>query len=555
MKRLFYLVCLLLLLAVFFSPAAAQDPRLILIQDQTGTLDQDAVRQSGIPLLKRGAIVGILLNDLPEDTTFDDALRRIGLVRNGSVDIRALIVTVNTRDQSANLIFGGNWDDQLDGQKDQLLALAEFQAGLTTGDYTSALVALLTGIETSMEAASLDVTGARTTPETTAPPRQNEETVNPVGFETFAVAGLITYGAGMGLFITPHIYRKKGLNPWLGRLVGTLAGAVGNLFLLAPLWIFSPRNKNVPYQRIKLDEIIWGMIFLSPWMISIAVFTFYPLFDSYRIALYNWRGVGEATQFVGLRHLETVASDPIFWRSFGNNLLYTIILVPIQLTLTLTLALILNRPMMRFKTFYRTIYFLPAVTSAAIVAVVIRLMLGNFGTAISALLGIDPPVDPISSPDLALPSVIAFGIWHSFGLNLVYFMAALQTVPAELYDAAKVDGANALQRLIYVTIPGIRRVGGVILFLAITGSMQVFDASFVLTKGGPYFASQVVGVYIYNYAFPSADRVGITPNLGYASAAALFMGILMLTFTVVNFVVMRRLGKSNNDSANEGSEA
>jgi multiple sugar transport system permease protein len=215
------------------------------------------------------------------------------------------------------------------------------------------------------------------------------------------------------------------------------------------------------------------------------------------------------------------------------------------LSLSLLLALILTRKEMRFAVFYRAIYFMPVVTSVAVVAVVMRLLLGNFGTSISELFNLKPAVNPIASPQLALPSVIVFGIWHSFGVNLVNFIAALQTVPEELYDAAKVDGANWFEQVLHVTLPSIRPISIMIAFIAIIGSMYVFEQSFVLTRGGPYFASQVVTGYIYNYAFRQPGTQ-LTPNFGYASSAALFYAMLMLGITVANYWVTNRIRKNES---------
>jgi ABC-type sugar transport system permease subunit len=306
----------------------------------------------------------------------------------------------------------------------------------------------------------------------------------------------------------------------------------------------SRKETKPPWKR---GERLWGLIFVLPMVILVALFTIYPQYGSIEIALYNWDGIGsEPTQFVGLRHLQTVAQDPFFWNAFKNNLIYTAVLVPIQLTLALMLALVLNDQRMKFKLFYRTVYFLPIVTSVAVVAIVMRLMLGNFGYQISQFFGVRPPIDPISHPQWALASVVIFGIWHSFGYNLIFFLAALQTVPEELYDAAKVDGANGIQRLFYVTLPVIRPVLWVILFLAIFGSMSVFEQSFVLTRGGPYFASEVVSGYIYNYAFSAPGSLR-QPNIGYASAAALFFSTLMIVGTIVQYFVLRNLNKGREN--------
>lgn len=363
-----------------------------------------------------------------------------------------------------------------------------------------------------------------------------------VAFEITALIGIALYGAIFGGALTAHVLHRKGYSRGLGWLLGLVIGAVGNLFLLAAVWIYMPYRPGVEHKRIKLDEIIWGMAFLSPWLIGFILLNVHPMIDSYRVSLYNWRGVGEPSQYVGLRHIQTVISDPYFWQSFRNTALYTLILVPSQLTLCLLLALVLNRPRMRLAVVYRTIYFLPVVTSVSVVAVVMRLIFGNFGSALSAALGIDPPINPIASPQLALPSVILFGMWHSFGVNLVYFLAALQTVPQELYDAAKVDGANSLQEVWFITLPGIRPISTVIVFMAVIGSMGVFEQSFVLTRGGPFYASQVVSGYIYNYAFRSPGSQTV-PNLGYASAAALFFSMIMLVLTATSYFVINRVRK------------
>ncbi len=307
------------------------------------------------------------------------------------------------------------------------------------------------------------------------------------------------------------------------------------------------RDLRRPFWSQRRSEITWGYLFVLPLIVLVLVFTIYPILGSLRITLYNWNGLDNPTQFVGLRHFESVAKDPFFWNAFKNTLTYTAILVPIQLSLALTLALILNNAKMRFRTFYRTVYFLPVVTSLAIAAIAVRLMLGRGGAQFSQLFGIDPPISPIASPQLALPSVILFGIWHSFGINLVYFMAALQTVPEELYDAAKVDGANGRQQLLSITLPTIRPLAMIILFFAVLGSLQVFEQSFVLTGGGPYFASEVVSGYIYAYAFggSAVGRSVTSANIGYASAASLFMSLVVLGVTIIQAIVLRSTRKAS----------
>ena len=280
-------------------------------------------------------------------------------------------------------------------------------------------------------------------------------------------------------------------------------------------------------------------------MVSLVLlFVVYPLIASINITLYDWNGIGVPTRFVGLQNFIKVAQDQWFWNAFRNTFVYTFVLVPIQLALALMLALVLNNPRLKGSTVYRAVYFSPVVTSAALVGVVMSLLLSSMGSEISAPLMrgglISAPVDVLGSPAFALPAVIAVGIWHTLGYNLVYFLAALQSIPKEMYEAAMVDGANAWHRFLEITIPMLREVGAVILFLAVLGSLQIFDLVLVMTGGGPYYASEVVSTYIYRFAFTPAS-VAAESNVGYASAAAFFMGVLVMTLTLGQLLAVRYL--------------
>ena len=322
--------------------------------------------------------------------------------------------------------------------------------------------------------------------------------------------------------------------------------AAGVLMLV--LGLMPRKFPSVP-KATKLYELMqskrfWGTLYVSPLVVLMLVFTIYPVFESLRVSVYNWRGIGEATQFVGLRHYFTVANDPQFWNAFWNTVQYTAILVPVQLSLALILALVLDNPRMRFRTFYRTLYFMPVVTTLAIVAIVMRLLYQSGGTALTSVFVpwlLERPVNPIGSPDTSMLAVTAFGTWYSFGINLVYFMAALATVPSQLYDAAQVDGANWFQRVWNITLPSIRPVAVIILFFAVLGSLKVWEQSFVLTGGGPFFSSEVVNGYIYRYAFGSGGLGGSAsqPNIGFASAAGFLMSMLVLAITLIQLGVNR----------------
>jgi ABC-type sugar transport system permease subunit len=149
----------------------------------------------------------------------------------------------------------------------------------------------------------------------------------------------------------------------------------------------------------------------------------------------------------------------------------------------------------------------------------------------------------LGDPRFSLGIIIVIGIWNTLGYNMVYFLAGLQTIPADLYEAARIDGANSIARFSYITIPMLRAVGLVILILAILGSLQVFDLVLVLTDGGPYGATEVVNTYIYHQAFGGSARAGVQPNVGFASAASFFYGVILLGLSLAQLFIFRYINR------------
>lgn len=291
----------------------------------------------------------------------------------------------------------------------------------------------------------------------------------------------------------------------------------------------------------------WSYLYVLPFAVLTAAFVLYPIGASLVYTVFRWDGIGAPTAFVGLGNFTNVARDPIFWQSISHSLTYTIVLVPVQLVLALVLALVLNDRRLRFSTFYRSLYFLPVVISPAIIGVVFQLLLSNFGQGIGRFFG--SQLGLLSDPRTALGVVITIGIWNTLGYNLVYFLAALQTIPEELYEAARIDGASATQLFRHVTIPGLSTVGPIIVFLAVIGSLQVFDLVQVLTGGGPFFATSVVNTYVYQKAFGGSGGVPVTPDVGLASAAALVYGLLLMAVAIAQAVTIARLRKRGRGEA------
>lgn len=299
-----------------------------------------------------------------------------------------------------------------------------------------------------------------------------------------------------------------------------------------------PRKKRL-WREVARNR--WSYLYIAPMIILVLVFTAYPIFASLGYTLYQWNGIGDPTAYVGLDNFKQVMADSIFWESFLHTFIFTAVVVVVQLTLALILALILNNPKLRFATFYRSVYFLPVVMSPAVIGVVLNLLLSNFGDNIDTFLLnlhiIHEHIDWLADPRFVLAIIIVIQIWNTLGINLVYFLAGLQTIPPELYEAARIDGANGFARLFRITVPMLRGVGLIILILAILGNIQVFDIVQVLTGGGPYFASSVVETYIYQEAFGGFSVGGsggggvVQPNVGFASAASFFFGVILLILT------------------------
>lgn len=278
------------------------------------------------------------------------------------------------------------------------------------------------------------------------------------------------------------------------------------------------------------------------------MFTVYPVVASWVISFFNWTGMEPLTDFVGWANFKEVLTDSNFWNAFKNSFVYMLGVVPIQLFLALLGAVILNNPQMRGTTIYRTLLFLPVVTTTSIVGIVMAFIFGSYNGVVNEVLMklniIKAPLNWLGDVKTAMIVVIIVGIWKTYGYNLVYWLAGLQSIPQELYEAAEVDGANKVQRFWFITIPLLKPIAIVILLLAIVGSLNVFDLVKVMTDGGPSYATDVVATYIYRYAFSA--ELGV-PRYGFASAAGVIYGFTTMLIAIVQGIVIR---KTNKERAN-----
>lgn len=286
----------------------------------------------------------------------------------------------------------------------------------------------------------------------------------------------------------------------------------------------------------------WAWLFLLPQLLAFAVFTLYPIVMSYVYAFFDWNGFGPLERFIGLGNFRTLAGDEAFWRAFRNNIVYISFHTVLVMPATLAAAMLLNWAALKGRVFYRTLLFLPVVTTTAVVGIVLKFIFGNehalFNDVLLKLGLLREAYAWLANPRSAMAVLIISGVWKSFGMIMIYWLAGLQALPRELYEAAKIDGAGAWSSLRYITLPLLVPVGTVILLLTVMNGMHVFDLASTLTGGGPYFATDMVDLYIYRYAFGNSGF----PQLGYASAAGIVFGVLIAAVSLILGGLVRLAG-------------
>lgn len=283
----------------------------------------------------------------------------------------------------------------------------------------------------------------------------------------------------------------------------------------------------------KRKRWLWAYAFILPQLVFYVVFTIYPIIMSYVYAFFEWSGIGPLNQFVRFENFERLLQDDKFWNAFKNSLIFMAAKTALLMPTTLLLALVLNQAFFKGKVFYRTLYFLPVVTTTAIVGVIMKFIFGNEQALVNEVLlalgVLEESVPWLGQPVTAMIVLILVGSWKFFGMMMVYWLAGLQSLPPDVYESAKVDGANGWQTLRHITIPLLAPVATVILLLTVVNSMHVFDLVKTLTDGGPFFATETVDLYIYNYAFSTTGF----PQIGYASAAGIVFGLTIFAITLL----------------------
>ena len=277
----------------------------------------------------------------------------------------------------------------------------------------------------------------------------------------------------------------------------------------------------------RLREAGAGYLLILPLVLASAAFLFVPIVTSAYWSFTDFSGLGSPT-WVGLRNYTELFNDPRFTRALVNTFIFVGLGMSIGPTLGLLSALLLNREV-RFRSFFRTAYFLPVMTSLVVVATIWKILLNERGLLNSILGVVGVPAHAwLAQTNTALPAVTVTSIWQGFGFETVVFLAALQAIPRDLYDAARVDGAGAWRTFRYVTLPGLRSTILFVYIYGIIGSFQVFDQVFVMTQGGPIQSTTTVVFRLYQEFY--------NLNLGKASAIAY---VLVLILAALSFVQLR----------------
>jgi len=284
-------------------------------------------------------------------------------------------------------------------------------------------------------------------------------------------------------------------------------------------------------------------LFLLPGLLLYLLWTVYPLLYQLYISFFNWKIIpGQVSQFIGLANYQKAFADPIFLLALKNTFVYAVVTVAGQMVIGLAIAVLVNRVIVA-KRVFRAIYYLPVVTSWVVVSFVFQYLFspgasGLVNYVLFNILHVIPkPISWMANGDTAWVVIDALGIWKGVGWAMVIFLAALQGIPVELYEAAAIDGATEWKQLRYLTLPLIRRTTVFVLIALLSGGFQVFISVLLITNGAPLHRTEVALSYMFNQAFNNL-------NFGYGAALSYILASIIV---IVSFVQMRVLNRPAQD--------
>jgi multiple sugar transport system permease protein len=281
------------------------------------------------------------------------------------------------------------------------------------------------------------------------------------------------------------------------------------------------------------NENMVGYLFVAPLIVGLIIFTYGPVVASFGLSFTKGDYIS-TPKWIGLDNYRALLDDKLFWQSMRNTLYYVAGVVPAGMVLSLLLALAMNQKL-RGIVFFRTIFFLPTISSSVAISLMwLWIYNPEFG-ALNFLLrqvGVKGPAW-LSTPEWAMPAVMIMAVWRGMGYNMLIYLAGLQGIPDIYYEAAEIDGAGTWAKFWNITVPLLSPTTFMLLILGLIGAFQVFEYTYVMTQGGPVYATLTLVLHVYNNAFRSFQ-------MGYASALAYVLFFILLGLTVIQFRLQKR---------------
>jgi ABC-type sugar transport system permease subunit len=294
------------------------------------------------------------------------------------------------------------------------------------------------------------------------------------------------------------------------------------------------RSERLKRWRYRNRHAVEGWLILTPILIYFSIFFFFPVVSNFVLSFTRWSGLSGAPTWVGFANYRRYFTDSTYLQVITNTILFSVLILIIQTALALFIALLLNTKV-RARGIFRSAWYIPTLTSAAIMAQVTAVFIAPSGGVINSIL-LDlklPPVIFYVQVDWMRAIIVIYSVWRGVGGTMLLYLAALQGIHQELYEAAQVDGATSRQLLRYITLPLLVPMTIFVLITGVIGTAQIFEAVMFLSKGGPANQTNVLMLQIYQDAFSNQ-------SLGMASAGAVVLGLILLVFSIFNIRIMSR---------------
>lgn len=280
-------------------------------------------------------------------------------------------------------------------------------------------------------------------------------------------------------------------------------------------------------------EQLTALWFILPALLLLLIFVFYPMIQAFIISFQNYSLVGSRHSYVGLDNYTALLTDTAFHNSLKHSFYFALVVIPIQTAISLGLAMLIQKPS-KMTGLLRTAYFIPVIVSTGVAATVFKLIYNKeFGLLNALLKTLGLPVTSfLSNPETAMNGVIGLGIWKAAGFFMIIFLAGLNNIPGDLYEAARVDGATRLQQFVRITLPLLKRTTAFVVIITTIDAIKLSGLVFVLTNGGPNGSTETVVYYIYKIAFQQMQ-------MGYATAAAFVLFAIVLAISIIQMRLFR----------------